>query len=244
VIETAQSLSPSATFRGGWQLSGGIARNSYAFDPRLYQGYQIARTAGSKTDTSSFLVPPPETGLPSESIRITTPVARLFSATASASVGAVPIFAEAQRGRSSRVDAAVDLRPTTSLRTTLQFSRLQLDRTSDGSKFSSENIPRVKVEYQLTDALFLRLVGQYAARSRSPLHDGFGNPILFNGVADAGSVTNQATMDWLISYRPIPGTLAYLGYGSTLEEPQQFQFSGLRRTTDGLFAKLSYLIRF
>lgn len=244
VIETAQILSPSATFRGGWQVGAGLSRNSYAFDPRLYQGYQIERTTGSRTDTAAFVVPGTEAGLPTESFRVTTPVARLFSATASASIGPVPIFAEAQRGQSSRMDAEVDLRPTRSLRSTLQFSRLQLNRASDGSRFSSENIPRVKVEYQLTDALFLRLIGQYDARSRSPLRDAAGNPVLLSGVKDTGSVLNQATMDWLISYRPIPGTLAYLGYGSTLEEPQQFQFSGLRRTTDGLFAKLSYLVRF
>jgi len=50
-------------------------------------------------------------------------------------------------------------------------------------------------------------------------------------------------MDWLFSYRPIPGTLVYLGYGSTMQEPEDFQFSDLQRTTDGFFAKISYLFR-
>ena len=50
-------------------------------------------------------------------------------------------------------------------------------------------------------------------------------------------------MDWLFSYRPIPGTLVYLGYGSTMQEPDAFQFNALERTTDGFFAKISYLFR-
>jgi hypothetical protein len=244
VIETAQTLSPSATLRGGWQVNGSVGRNSYAFDPLLFGGYQVERPKGPGTDTAAFIVPVPESDLWSESLRVTTPVQRFFSATASVALGAVPIFSEAVRGKSSRADAALDLRPTAALRASAQFTRLKLARADDGSKFSSETIPRLKVEYQLTNALFLRLVGQYTARSRAPLRDQFGHPILMSGVKDAGSVTNQATMDWLVSYRPIPGTLAYLGYGSTLEEPRQFQFRELRNTKDGFFAKLSYLIRF
>jgi len=47
----------------------------------------------------------------------------------------------------------------------------------------------------------------------------------------------------LFSYRPVPGTLVYLGYGSTLEEPREFRFQDLRRTRDGFFGKISYLFR-
>jgi hypothetical protein len=50
-------------------------------------------------------------------------------------------------------------------------------------------------------------------------------------------------MDWLFSYRPVPGTLVYLGYGSTSREPDEFRFRGLTRTQDGFFGKISYLFR-
>ena len=103
--------------------------------------------------------------------------------------------------------------------------------------------PRAMVEYQLNRAIFFRLVGQYAARSRAPLEDRNGNAILVDGVADGGFVANEFRMDWLFSYRPIPGTLVYLGYGSTMQEPDEFQFNDLQRTTDGFFAKVSYLFR-
>ena len=91
--------------------------------------------------------------------------------------------------------------------------------------------------------MFLRLVGQYAARSRSPLADRDGNPIILGGVVDEGSTTNEFSIDWLFSYRPIPGTLVYLGYGSTLEDSREFRFQDLRRSRDGFFGKVSYLFR-
>jgi hypothetical protein len=50
-------------------------------------------------------------------------------------------------------------------------------------------------------------------------------------------------MDWLFSYRPTPGTLIYLGYGSTLTEPRRFRFGELERQADGFFGKASYLFR-
>jgi hypothetical protein len=62
-------------------------------------------------------------------------------------------------------------------------------------------------------------------------------------VRDAGTELNELRMDWLLSYRPSPGTLMYLGYGSTLEEPDNFRFRDLRRRTDGFFGKVSYLLR-
>ncbi|HEX9383571.1 MAG TPA: hypothetical protein VF908_09235, partial [Gemmatimonadaceae bacterium] len=78
---------------------------------------------------------------------------------------------------------------------------------------------------------------------RSVLRDRNGNPILVNAVLDTGEVTNEFSTDWLFSYRPVPGTLVYLGYGSTLDEPREFRFQNLRRTPDGFFGKISYLFR-
>lgn len=242
-IESGESISPTATLRGGWQIGGSVSRDAFAYDPALYDGLRIERSAGARTDTVSFAVPGEERDQWGGSVRLTTPTHRLFSAAASVGWGEVPIFREAAPGRSTRVDAALDVRPTTALRGSFQFSRLTLQRAGEGSRFSSEAIPRVKIEYQLSPAVFFRLVGQYSARTRSPLEDRDGNPILVGGVRDAGSTANEFSMDWLFSYRPVPGTLAYVGYGSTMDEPQEFRFRELRRTRDGLFAKLSYVFR-
>jgi hypothetical protein len=247
LAESTESITPSATIRGGWQLSGAVTHSYFAFDPSQYAGLTVQRPRPAPTtafDTIAFVVPGPEKDQWAGSFRITTPTYRFFSGTASITGGQVPIFREAAPGTSSRIDGALDLRPTTAIRSSLQFSRLTIARKSDGSRFSSETIPRIKVEYQVSPPIFLRLVGQYAARSRSPLEDRNGNPILVNGVLDTGTTTNEFSTDWLFSYRPVPGTLLYLGYGSTLEEPREFRFQDLRRTRDGFFGKISYLFRF
>lgn len=239
IIESFEAINPTATLRGGWQVSGAVARNGFAFDRADYQGLSVI----AHSDTTAFTVPGFAADQYSGSLRVTTPTLRFMSATLGYTYGKTPIFREASEGTSSRLDGAVDLRPTTSLRASLQFSRLALDRSFDHTRFSTETIPRVKVEYQATRAIFFRVVGQYAARSRSYLRDRSGNPILIGGALDAGSKSNELTMDWLFSYRPIPGTLVYFGYGSTMTEPDQFRFTGLERSRDGFFGKVSYLFR-
>lgn len=246
LAESSESISPTATLRGGWQLSGALTHNYFAFDPALYTGLTIQRSGGTSIvviDTAAFIVPAPEKNEWGGSFRVTTPIYRFFSGTASITEGQVPIFREAAPGSSSRIDGALDLRPTTAIRSSLSFSRLTIARKSDGSRFSSETIPRIKVEYQVSPPIFLRLVGQYTARSRAPLQDRDGNPILVNGVIDTGSTVNEFSTDWLFSYRPVPGTLVYLGYGSTLNEPREFRFQDFQRTRDGFFGKISYLFR-
>ncbi|MEO8909025.1 MAG: DUF5916 domain-containing protein [Gemmatimonadaceae bacterium] len=250
LTEGTESITPQATLRGGWQLGGAITHSYFAFDPSLYTGLTIQRivpavpVGGSPVfDTAAFAVPGPEKNELGGSLSLTTPTFRHFSGTAAITKSQVPIFREAAPGNSSRIDAALDLRPTTAVRSSLQFSRLTIGRRSDGSRFSSETIPRIKVEYQISPPIFLRLVGQYAARSRSPLRDRNGDPILVNGVLDLGETTNEFSTDWLFSYRPVPGTLVYLGYGSTLDEPREFRFQNLQRTRDGFFGKISYLFR-
>lgn len=244
LIELAEGITPTATLRGGWQVTAAILRSGFAYDPDNYGNLSVLKTRGVFTDTAAFSVPGMELNQYNGSFRVTTPTLRFFSATANTLWGRVPIFREASPGRSRRIDGTIDLRPTQSLRSSLQFSRLAIARAGDGSRFSTETIPRIKMEYQVSRPLFLRLVGQYAARSRSSLRDRNGNPILVSGVRDTGSASNEFSVDWLFSYRPIPGTLVYLGYGSTMEEPNEFRFQNLRRTRDGLFGKLSYLLRY
>lgn len=242
-IEGSEGMSPSATLRGGWQLGGSWSRAFFSYDPVLYTGYTVETPGAPVPGQAPFVVPGPERNVWSGSLRVTTPTQRLFGASASIGFGETPIFREAAPGRSLRLDASLDLRPTNALRTALQFSRLTLDRARDGSRFSTETIPRVKLEYQVTHALFLRAVAQYTARKRAPLVNREGAPILVDGLADAGDALNEFRMDWLFSYRPVPGTLFYIGYGSTLDEPEDFRFRNLRRSVDGFFAKGSYLFR-
>ena len=57
--------------------------------------------------------------------------------------------------------------------------------------------------------------------------------------------SRRLRLDWLFSYQPTPGTVFFAGYGSSLrlddDDPRRPR--NYRRTQDGFFAKLSYLIR-
>src|SRR5262249_49894786 len=157
-----------------------------SYDPAFYSGLTVVRPSGPTADTVAFALPGPERNQWSGSVRVTTPTFRQFTASLGIAMGQVPLFRVAAPGQSRQLDATLDLRPTGSLRAAFQLTRLTLDRRRDGSRFSSETIPRLKIEYQLSRAIFFRLVGQYTARDRSALVDRNGNPILVDGVLDTG----------------------------------------------------------
>jgi hypothetical protein len=119
----------------------------------------------------------------------------------------------------------------------------------DGTRLSTAHIPRLRIEYQLARSIFLRFIGQYDAQERDALRDpATDRPILLRDADGfyrpaAPEVSNDLRLDWLFSFRPNPGTVVYLGYGTGLTEDDAFSFSRVRRVNDGFFAKLSYLFR-
>jgi len=247
-IEGSEGASPSMTLRGGWQVAGNLSRSFFRFDVEdfpNYANYSVEVPAGAGTDTVAFTLPGALTDLWSGSLGVTTPTWRRMTASASLGLGATPIFAEAARGRRAALSATVDLRPSEQLRIALQYTQLVINRSRDGSRSSREAIPRLKAEYQLSRAVFVRFVGQYIARTRAALADAQGRPILVRDTLSVATTTNDLRTDFLFSYRPTPGTLLYLGYGASLTEPDAFRFDTdrLQRQADGFFAKISYLFR-
>jgi hypothetical protein len=228
-----------ANLRGGWQALLNLSLNHFGFDPSAYAGYQVDRTA----DTVAFTVPHPLYHLPGASLTVNTPN-RAVSASATVTTAAIPLFPEASEGRQLAFTGLAALRPTPALRLELRWVHERLTRARDGSRFSTANIPRVKVEYQLTRSIFVRYVGQYFAQDQAALREPrTGQPLLVNGTAAGPEVTNDFRNDLLFSYKPVPGTVLFLGYGSSLAEPDAFRFRNLTRTSDGFFVKLSYLFR-
>ncbi len=241
-IEGGESVFPSATLRGGWNISGSLNRNFFTYLPEDYASYDVV-SSPTAAFSEVFEIPEQETNQFSGSIGVTTPTFRLFTLSLSTSRGQTPIFAEASQGNSTSYSVVLDARPTSSIRASFQMQHYTLRRDLDDSQFSKEIIPRLKVEYQLTPDIFFRVIGQYAARERSALKDREGNLIRINGDLTSDSESNSLRTDWLFSYRPNPGTLLYLGYGSTMEDAGQKRFEDLRRLNDGFFLKLSYLFR-
>ena len=240
-IEGTDSISPSATLRGGWRLNGSLSRGFFSYLASDYEGY-ATQDAGLPSP-GTFALKEKEDNLVAGSFSVTTPTFQLFTLALSWSGGQTPIFAEAAPGYSRSYRVVLDARPSQSIRASFQVTHYTLRRTFDDSQYSREIIPRLKVEYQLTPDIFFRAIAQYAARDRSALVDRNGHPILIGGELTTDSESNDLRTDWLFSYRPNPGTLLYLGYGSTMDDVGQKRFQDLQRREDGFFLKLSYLFR-
>ena len=250
-LEGTESANLQGTLRGWWQPNVSLQRNFYRFDATSrgylgtpYGSYRVRATAvPADTTTTAFAVPALLDNLFTLGAGLTTPTWRQFTGTASWSYGAVANFDEASRGTAMSLSGEVDLRPTPAVRITGQYSRLTIHRR-DGSWFSSEDIPRLKLEYQATRSIFFRVVGQYTALSTDALRDPTtGKPIVVAGSVVGPSTSDQLRVDWLFSYRPSPGTLLYLGYGASCTDLDLACAVGRQRarTDDGFFAKLSYL---
>jgi len=224
-----------ANLRGGWQGVLSLSLNHFGFDPADYAGYSVGATP--------FVVPHPLYHLPAASLTINTPN-RAVTSSATVGLGATPLFPEASEGRQVTLVTVTQFRPTPALRIEARWVHQRLTRAQDGSRFSTANIPRLKLEYQLTRAIFVRYVGQYLAQDQVALRDPHtGQPLFVNGNVARASVTNDFRNDVLFSYKPVPGTVLFVGYGASLTEADAFQFRNLSRTDDGFFFKLSYLLR-
>jgi hypothetical protein len=153
-------------------------------------------------------------------------------------------FLETSRVNRLDYNASLDLRPTQQIRIGATYQSSSFSRRADGRQTLLTEIPRLKVEYQLTRSVFVRVVAQYTASKREPLIDpSTGRTLYVGGTASSETASNSLRADWLFSYRPTPGTVFFLGYGNSMAEPDPLAFTRLRRTSDAFFIKLSYLLR-
>ncbi len=162
------------------------------------------------------------------SASVTTPIFAKVNGRVEVRTGGAIIFAEAVEGRETRVTTSLAVRPTTSTRIEGSFVRSHLNRASDGSAYARATIPRIKIEFQPKRSLFFRMISEYRSERSSP-----------TAVASKGLRT-----DWLLSFEPTPGTVAFFGYGMSQErDPQRLGSDQFERTSDGFFVKLAYLVR-
>jgi len=239
--EGQESISNMFRLRGGWNTSLNVSRNFFTFDSTAYNGLYIAGSDGLQP----YLPPEQQvTGLWNVSLTVTTPTFQKVNATTTIARNEVAIFAEGSTGRELRASAGLTMRPTRSVRSEATLTFSQIDRDFDGSEYARTVIPRLKVEYQPTRALFFRVVSQYQAQRTSGLFTPSGDQIfLQDGSPVAGGNGGTLQTDWLVSYEPTPGTVAFFGYGDTrdtFETEESAKFSDLRRRRDGFFVKLAY----
>lgn len=239
-IEGAAELNWSFRFRGGWNVSGKVSEGFARFEKNAYTGYTVAALSG----TAPFALASGVFDQWSGSATIGTPTLRRFDASITTNLGRTPIFPEAAQGQVTAVRGTVNLRPTPGTRLSGAITWTKLARAADGSEFARTVIPRVKLEVQPNRALFFRLVAEYRSERQAALRDpATGNPIQINGVVAGATKRNRLRMDWLASYEPTPGTVAFLGYGSTLDGDRALTLRDIRRSDDAFFLKLAYLFR-
>jgi hypothetical protein len=242
ILESEAGVTSSFTIRNGWSARITPQWSTVRFAPADYADYYV--DAGA--DTVPFALPDRLTGLWQVNVSATSPQGPL-TVSAGATVGAAAAFFEPAPADALSGNATVTWRPTEQLRIEARYAYARLNRRRDGTRLSTAHIPRLKLEYQLSRPIFVRFVGQYTAQEtdarRDPATD---RPILT--LNDAGvlepalAVTqNDLRADFLFSYHPTPGTVCYLGYGSSLTEADAFTFRDVHRVSDGFFVKLSYL---
>lgn len=227
------------TLRGGWGLNAFWQNVHQRFDPPQYQSYQV----DSSGTLVPFVIPHGRYNLWGGTVGINTPN-RALTASVNVGAGQGVIFAEAAESRGLNAFLGITWKPTSALRVDGQWVHQRLSRAEDGSWFSTANIPRLKIEYQLRRDIFFRYVGQYTAQEIDGLRDPrTGEPLVVNGAAQPRRTDTEFRNDFLFSYRPTPGTVLFFGYGTSLTEPEPFSFGRLSRTGDGFFLKASYLFR-
>jgi len=238
------------TFRGGWEAGASLLLESFMYPSELYTDYAVVRTTGGVTDTVPFTGTNRLYNL-DFALNVATPRFQRFSADAFVIIGRDENFYEWAPANILIGTLDVTWRPSEQLRINLLYNHQQYLRPGDWSTVGIRRVPRLKLEYQLTRAIFLRFVGQYDAEVQDSLRDDSrtGGPILLFD-AESGAYQrashmsrNDIRVDWLFSYRPTPGTVAFVGYGSSLAEPESFRFRNVQRVGDGFFVKLSYLLR-
>ena len=241
-IEGNESLNVTTLFRGGWEIEVNGKREFVHLDPMSYASWTTG--AGGDAPASPFVPVSGLSNLWSGSVEFTTPVYQSVNGSLTLRSAEVALFNEAAEGREQRVTLSSAIRPTSQLRIDASTVFSRLTRARDGSEFARTVIPRVRVEFQPTRALFFRTVAEYRAERSAALRDPRTElPILVNGVVRDARENNGLRLEWLASYQPTPGTVAFLGYAVDLAEPAPLAFDGLRSRGDGIFVKLAYQFR-
>jgi hypothetical protein len=243
-------INATTTLHGGWQIGGAVYLETFGYDPTLYQYYYLARISGADTTLTRF---PNQKGISNTDLIATlySPQFAHFSASIVEVWGRDENFFEWTSADVQLPQIGLTYQPTPQLRFNGTFNA-QIDwRHSDGTLVNRDVIPRLDAEYQLTRTIFLRFIGQYDAVHTDSLRDASRTnlPIYIKNpttgiIARAAAVTsNVFEGSALFSYQPVPGTVAFIGYGNDSYEPDLLRFTGLRRQADNFFVKFSYLFR-
>ncbi|MDQ8154186.1 MAG: DUF5916 domain-containing protein [Gemmatimonadota bacterium] len=239
-LEGKDNVTLMLRLRGGWNVTSEAGRLFFFVDPSNYTRY----TTGPGASGAAYHPAAWQSGLADLRFTVGTPVMQRLNASVTVQRTTSPIFAEGSRGTDLKVSGSLTLRPTAAARVEGTLASSRITRRLDGSQYARTLIPRLKLEYQLSRATFVRVVGEYRSERRDALRaDADGRILYVNGAASTPVAASRLRVDWLASYQPTPGTVAFFGYGSGSDAPRADEYSALRRSDDAIFVKLAYQFR-
>jgi hypothetical protein len=234
-LEGKENATVMAQLRGGWNISSSAGRQFFRLERDDYASYV--------SDGAAYL-PLVEVSGPAVSFNVSSPTFRAFDASIGLSHARVPIFAEGSAGIATSATASVSLRPTDQVRIGLRNTWSRIERDRDGAEFARTIIPRAQIEVQPSRPLFFRAIAEYRSDRRRGLEDArTGVPLLVDGEPSPAFRNGALQLELLASYEPAPGTVVFLGYGSSHDAPDDDALASVRRMADGVFLKLAYQFR-
>ena len=141
--------------RGGWNITSEVGRQFF-FVPNAGD---VTYPKYGAPDPTPWVPASRQSGLMDARVQVSTPVLQRVNASLQLQRTEAPIFAEGSRGTDVRLTGSLQLRPNSAARVEATLTRSSISRDRDGSQFATTVIPRVKLEYQLSRAAFVRLVG-------------------------------------------------------------------------------------
>lgn len=240
------ALNLNSTIRGGWNVGASWLEETFGYDPSIYVDYGVLQPGG---EVMPFVGTPT---IPNRDavISVNSPQFSWGSFNVFTLFGHDENFPEWASGNLLMLNGGVTLQPSDKVRFNLSLNHTEVHRRSDGSRVTLQTVPRARLEYQLSRALQVRVVSQYAIKSQDALRDESrtGLPIVIRGPGGSyarAEAFRQGRLrtDFLFTYLPNPGTVAYFGYGTSHQEVDPLGRRSLDRVGDGFFLKLSYLFR-
>ena len=237
------------TLRGGWRLGASALFESFGYDEDYYSDYALGRETATGIEFLPFVGTP---RLPNTDFVFSAKTPQRAGVELDALVlwGKDENFYEWSSADIAWVNVGALWKPTDKLRVEPRYQVQSFVRRTDGSTVGIRKIPRLKVEYQISRPIFVRVVGEYNSDWQDNLRDDSRTelPIYIrnsSGGYDRALETFTKTFraDWLFSYQPTPGTVLFAGYGNALDNLENPKAPRLTRTSDGFFLKLSYLFR-
>lgn len=239
--EAEVQLIPTFVFRGDRTVTI-ILRNGYfEFPEDAYASYQVRDSEGTAVP---FRLPPPLKNMKAIAVTPRLRVTNQVSLSGRFYYRELPIYAEAGRGLELLAAPTLSLRPTESFSLSLSQTYARIWRRRDDTVFSTALVSRLTSQYQFNKSLFARFLIQYDLEDRDALLEpATGFPILIAGTPALDREEGTVQGQFLLQYQPSPGTIFYVGYSRVMQGDYSYRWSDKDALADGLFVKLSYLLR-